>query len=170
MHAKNLKNKEVAHGFSRSNSIINKMIAVHIKNRIYVCLMRMKTNAVGIRKRQTILKSVIKIRWVNRVRKYFNTYRRHAQLEEVVAFCNELGPVRLEKNRIDRDKKNLIYHLIEDGYTVQECTKIVNDNNERFKSLTEKSLCRLYCSGQEENHMKLLPWCFDKLKQFKKER
>ena len=78
MHAKNLKNKEVAHGFSRSNSIINKMIAVHIKNRIYVCLMRMKTNAVGIRKRQTILKSVIKIRWVNRVRKYFNTYRRHA--------------------------------------------------------------------------------------------
>lgn len=85
-------------------------------------------------------------------------------------FCNELGPVRLEKNRIDRDKKNLMYHLIDDGYTLLECNEIVDKDNQKFKALVEKSLCRLYCSGAEENHMKLLPWCFDKLLQFKKER
>jgi hypothetical protein len=81
-----------------------------------------------------------------------------------------MGPVRQEKNRIDRDKKNLIYHLVDDGYTLEECNKIVDNNNERFKNLTEKSLCRLYCAGSEENPVKLLPWCFDKLLQFKKER
>lgn len=169
-HAKNLKNKEVAYGFKLSNNIINKMIAVHIRKRMYICLMRMKSSAVRLRKRDAILKSVIKNRWAHRVRKYFTRYKDNAQMLEVVAYCNELGPVRQETNRILRDKKNLIYHLINDGYTIEECNKIVDDNNERFKSLTEKSLCRLYCAGQEENHMKLLPYCFDKLLQFKKER
>lgn len=88
----------------------------------------------------------------------------------MVVFCNELGLIRLEKNKIDRDKKNLVYHLVDDGYTLLECNKIIDDNNERFKALTEKSLCRLYCSGATENATKLLPWCFDKLLQFKKER
>ena len=41
-----------------------------------------------------------------------------------------MGPVRQEKNRIDRDKKNLIYHLVnDDGYTIEECNKIVEANN-----------------------------------------
>ena len=78
MHAKNLKNKEVAYGFRLADTIINKMIARHIRKRIVICLMRMKISAVGLRKRDTILKSVVKIRWVNRFRKYFDTYRRHA--------------------------------------------------------------------------------------------
>ena len=146
-HAKNLKNKEVAYGFRLADTIINKMIAKHIRKRIVICLMRMKISAVGLRKRDTILKSVVKTRWVNRFRKYFNTYRKHAQLKEVVVFCNELGPVRLEKNKIDRDKKNLTYHLVEDGYTLLEVNKIIDDNNNKFKALTEKSLCRLYCYG-----------------------
>jgi len=80
MHAKNLKNKEVAYGFRLADSIVNKMTARHIRKRIFICLMRMKTNAVGLRKRDVILKSVVKIRWVNRVRKYWNTYRKNAQL------------------------------------------------------------------------------------------
>ena len=72
-HAKNLKNKEVAYGFRLADTIINKMIARHIRKRLVICLMRMKISAVGLRKRDTILKSVVKIRWVNRFRKYFNT-------------------------------------------------------------------------------------------------
>ena len=78
MHVKNLKNKEVAYGFRLADTIINKMIARHIRKRIVICLMRMKISAVGLRKRDTILKSVVKTRWVNRFRKYWNTYKKNA--------------------------------------------------------------------------------------------
>jgi hypothetical protein len=77
-HAKNLKNKEVAYGFRLSDGLINKMVAQHIRKRIFICLMRMKTNAVGLRKRDAIMKSVVKTRWCHRVRKYFNTYKKNA--------------------------------------------------------------------------------------------
>jgi hypothetical protein len=77
-HAKNLKNKEVAYGFRLSDGLINKMVAQHIRKRIFICLMRMKTNAVGLRKRDAIMKSVVITRWCHRVRKYFNTYKKNA--------------------------------------------------------------------------------------------
>ena len=78
IHSKNLKNKEVAYGFRLADSNINKMIASHIRKRMFICLMKMKCNAVGLRKRDAILKSVVKTRWVHRFRKYFETYKKHA--------------------------------------------------------------------------------------------
>ena len=89
MHAKNMKNETVSYGFRLADSIVKKMIAQRIRKRIFICIMRMKAHAVGLRKRDTILKSVVKNRWVHRQRKFFETYKRNAQLNEIVTFCNE---------------------------------------------------------------------------------
>ena len=60
--------------------------------------------------------------------------------------------------------------LKEEGYTSEEIKKIIQRNDDRYKTLTERALCRLFCQGSGDNAVSLLPWCFDKIRQFVKER
>ena len=73
-----MKNEQVAYGFRLADSIVKKMIAQRIRKRIFICLMKVKANAVGLRKRDKILTSVVKNRWVFRKRNFFQTYKRNA--------------------------------------------------------------------------------------------
>lgn len=89
---------------------------------------------------------------------------------EVAATCDEAGAIRQEKNKHDQEIMNLSAMLREEGYTQDEINKIIQKNDERYKNLTERALCRLFCQGSGDNAVALLPWCFDKIKQFAKER
>ena len=66
---------------------------------------------------------------------------------------------------------NLKLLLSQDGYTQEQIDKILEDEEKKYKHLVEKSLCRLYCFGEKgKSPLYLVPWCFDKIKQFRKER
>jgi len=63
--------------------------------------------------------------------------------------------------------------LTEERYEPEEIAAIIKADDERYQGKVESTLCRLYCYGERNNHksaLYLLPWCFDKLKKFKKER
>jgi hypothetical protein len=70
-----------------------------------------------------------------------------------------------------REVHNLKLLLVKDGFTDEEIKKIIGEDDKRYKNYMEKSLCRLYCHGEKgRSALYLVPWCFDKIKQFKKER
>lgn len=87
--------------------------------------MKMKNHAHHERAKSTVLRQVVKIRWVKQYRGYFEKWRKTAELMEVAATCHEAGVVRQEKNKFDQEIANLSAMLREEGYTQDEINKII---------------------------------------------
>ena len=63
--------------------------------------------------------------------------------------------------------------LIEDGFRPSEINQIIAQDNQRYKQITEKMLCRLHTYGESKHRgsdLYLMPWCLDKWRRYIKER
>ena len=57
----------------------------------------------------------------------------------------EDGPTNLEAWKLRETNLNLIQMLKKDGLTSSEIEKIQEESNKKYKTLVEKSLCRMLC-------------------------
>lgn len=79
----------------------------------------------------------------------------------------------LEREELNREIKNLQKLLEVEGFTPKEITDIIEKDNENYKKVTEKALCRLHIFGESSNRgsdMYLKPLCLDKLRRYTKVR
>jgi phage host-nuclease inhibitor protein Gam len=104
------------------------------------------------------------------MRDLFNLWKTKASLAEIVRFMNEEGPVRQEVIDMNREVKNL-KTMLNDKMILNpdEVQDILDCNEKAYKSGVNKVLKRLQVY-QDPNYEWLKPYCFDKLKQFVKER
>ena len=60
-----------------------------------------------------------------------------------------------------------------DFWTPEEVKEVVQNDNTAYKSVSEKTLCRLYTFGEgleKKSNLWMLPKCIDKWRKFVKER
>ena len=96
-----IKNLNIAYGYRAADDILRSVTLNHHHIRLKACLMKMKSYAHQEKARSTVLKQVVKIRWVKQYREYFERWRKTAGMMEVAATCDEAGAIRQEKNKHD---------------------------------------------------------------------
>ena len=104
---------------------------------------------------------------INKIwREVFDKWKKNADMLEVVRFNNEEGPVRMEVAKINQDVTNLRLMLKDKMIypTDAELDAILGKNEERYKNLVDKSVCRLFLFGEGmrgENNEWLKPYCLN---------
>jgi hypothetical protein len=81
--------------------------------------------------------------------------------------------VCLEREKIKREIINLKKLLNTEGFTPNEVHDMIEKNNENYKKVAEKALCRLHIFGESSNrgsNMYLKPLFLDKWKKYTKVR
>ena len=76
----------------------------------------------------------------------------------------EDGPTNLEAWNLREKNLNLIKMLKDDGLTNGEIEKIQEESNKKYKTLVEKSLCRMLCKQGDDLY--LLPSSLDRWKKY----
>ena len=97
-----IQNLNIAYGYRTADDILRSAILHNHHRRLVACLMKMKNHAHHEKAKSTVMKQVVKIRWVKQFRGYFEKWRKTAELMEVSATCHEAGVVRQEKNKFDQ--------------------------------------------------------------------
>ena len=82
--------------------------------------------------------------------------------------------MRLEVEKLFQEVQNL-KQLLKDKriYTEEELKEMLQQNEDKYENTIEKSVIRLMLFGDGKNKVNddwLKPWCFDKWKQFLKEK
>jgi len=104
----------------------------------------------------------------NRLRSMFFMWKHRAKENEVVNMNEEEdGPVNVRLWNIKVDEHNLEQLMIKDGATPDEILALKQGTKDKFKYLTEKSLCRLLV---KQSDLSLLPTYLDQWRKYVKMR
>lgn len=118
------------------------------------------------------LKRVVNNRWAHRRRKYFLRWKKESERLTLANFINDFGQTRKEWFQRVKEIKNYKDLLLQDGFTDKEIADIIAKDDQKYLNIVERALCRLYLQNQKSKAigMNLVPFCFDKLRKFQKER
>lgn len=119
-----------------------------------------------------MIKSVFNNLSGHQLRGFFNRWKKTTDKLEVAEEADTTGSSRMQVFHLNREISNLKVLLLEDGYTPKEITDILDQEDNKYRATIEKTLCRLYLWNLRDKGvgMHLLPFCFDKIKFFVRER